>query len=116
MSLSVTGLQKLMDVANKYVINHGLSFNAKKSSCSVFGKHYLELEPKWNLNGCEVGNSDEVNYLGAILSNSSSKHVENRITKCRRAFYSLQSAGMCEHGVAPKVKSYLWKTALQPGL
>ena len=114
LSLSVTGLQKLMDVANKYVINHGLSFNAKKSSCSVFGKHYLESEPQWYLNGCKVENSDEVNYLGAILSNSSSKHIENRIAKCRRAFYSLQGAGMCENGVEPKVKSYLWRTALQP--
>ena len=72
----------------------------------------LESEPEWNLDVCKVEYSDEVNYLGAILSNSSSKHIENRITKCRSAFYSLQGAEMCEHRVEPKVKSYRWKTAL----
>jgi len=114
MSMTITGLQKIMACANRYIAAHGLSFNAAKSSCVVFGKHHFVSEPRWTLNGASVDNKDEVEYLGAILSNTSKRHCDNRVSRCRRAFYSLQSAGMCEHGVEPRVKSYLWKTALQP--
>ena len=114
MSLTVTGLQKLMDCANEYVTTHGLSCNARKSSCITFGRDHLTSEPQWTLNGVKVENADEINYLGAILSNSSSNHCDNPIACCRRAFYSLQGAGMCEQGVNAKLKSHLWKTALQP--
>jgi hypothetical protein len=41
-------------------------------------------------------------------------HVKTRISNCRKAFYSLQGAGMCSNGVEPDIISYLWKTAIQP--
>jgi hypothetical protein len=114
MSTTVTGLQGLIDCANKYLVNHGLSFNPSKSSCTIMGKHYFTCEPHWYLNDVEIENSESFNYLGAIFSSSSKKHCENRMSQCRKAFYSLQSSGICVHGVEPKVKAYLWKTALQP--
>ena len=114
MSMTATGLQRLIDTANDYICAHGLSFNAAKSSCTVFGNHSFVYEPRWCLNGLTIQNMDEINYLGAILCYDSKRHRNLRATRCRRAFYSLQSAGLCQDGVKPKIKSYLWKAALQP--
>jgi hypothetical protein len=113
-SATVTGLQTLINFANDYVSSHGLSFNAKKSNTIVFGKCYLQPYPNWSVNNCTINNVSEIDYLGAVLSNSSQNHVNRRIRKCRQAFYSLQGAGMCNKGVEPNVISYLWQTALQP--
>ncbi len=38
LSLTASGLQKLIDNADTYVTCHGLSFNATKSVCAVYGK------------------------------------------------------------------------------
>ena len=58
--------------------------------------------------------SEEIEYLGATLSNNANSHVLKRVQKCRQAFYVPQGAGMCKDGVEPRIISYLWKTALQP--
>ena len=112
-SATATGLQKLINFANTYVSSHGLSFNAKKSNTIVFGKCYLQPYPTWSINDCTISNVNEIDYLGAVLSNNCQNHVNRRIRKCRQAFYSLQGAGMCNNGVKPDVISYLWQTALQ---
>ena len=113
-STTTTGLQKLIDKANEYIVNHGLSFNSKKSSCIVFGKHYFVNEPSWVINGDTIKICDEIDYLGAMLSNKNNSHLHKRIQACRRSFYNLQSAGLCNNGVKPHVVSYVWKTVLQP--
>ena len=113
-SLTVSGLQKLIDCANEYVIRHGISFNANKSTCIVFGKNYFSHPLKWNINSVTVEVSKSINHLGVILCNSPKYHVEKRIAQTRKAFYTLQASGFCEHGVKPYLKSYLWRFALQP--
>ena len=113
-SSTATGLQNLINFANEYVSSHGLSFNAKKSNAVIFGKCYLKPYPTWTINDCIISNVNEIDYLGAVLSNESHSHVNKRIRKCRQSFYSLQGAGMCNNGVKPTVISYLWKSALQP--
>ena len=113
-SSTVTGLQSLINFANNYVTEHGLSFNATKSNCITFGKCYLQPNPVWSVNNCNINNVDQLDYLGAILGNNTDDHVNSRISKCRRAFYSLQGAGMCNNGAIPDVISHLWQTALQP--
>lgn len=115
-SCTVTGLQSLIDFANNYVTEHGLSFNAKKSNCITFGKRTLLPDPVWSINNCNIKEVDELDYLGATLSNNAAVHVKNRIVKCRRAFYSLQGAGMCNNGANPNVISHLWQTSIQPVL
>ena len=113
-SATATGLQKLIDYANNYVSSHGLSFNAKKSNTVIFGKCHLSPCPVWSVNDCVINRVNEIEYLGALLSNSSVSHVNRRIRKCRQAFYSLQGAGMCDNGAEPVVISHLWQTAMQP--
>ena len=41
-SATVAGLQKLITFANKYIEEHGLSLNARKTTCVAYGKCYLE--------------------------------------------------------------------------
>ena len=52
-SLTVTGLQALIDIANSYVTNHGLSFNPAKSQCVTFGKNMFSTK-MWHLNGVNL--------------------------------------------------------------
>ena len=113
-SLTTTGLQKLIDKANDYVLRHGISFNANKSTCVVFGKNYFNSPLQWKINAETVVVSKSINHLGVILCNSPKYHVEKRIAQTRKAFYTLQASGFSEHGVKPYLKSYLWRTALQP--
>ncbi len=114
-SATVTGLQKLIMYANKYIIEHGLSFNAKKTTCVTFGKCYVE-RPAWYLNGTELPTCDELNYLGVVMSRNSYSHQQKRIQACRQGFYGLQGSGLCDRGVTPDIIAHLWKTMLQPVL
>ena len=41
-SLSVIGLQELIDKARKYITNHGLNFNPSKALCNIV-KHLVVL-------------------------------------------------------------------------
>ena len=44
-SLSVTGLQELIDTASYYIIAHGLNFNATKTICtSLRAKHFETMQ------------------------------------------------------------------------
>ena len=41
-SLSVTGLQELIDTANSYITEHGLKFNPTKTICTTLGCKILK--------------------------------------------------------------------------
>ena len=45
-SLSVTGLQELIDTASSYIIAHGLKFNASKIICTSLGAKHFETTPQ----------------------------------------------------------------------
>jgi hypothetical protein len=53
-SLTVTRLQRLIDVAQRYISDHGLLFNPSKTICSVFGKCTLEPKPVFYLDGVDL--------------------------------------------------------------
>ena len=115
-STTITGLQRLIDVSERYISAHGLRFNPRKTQCIVFGTNNLINNPKWILNNTALEITDEIMYLGVSLSQNSFSHVNSRIKACRRAFYSLQSAGVCK-GVHPQaLLLIIWKAALQPVL
>ena len=60
-NLTVTGLQALIDIANSYVTNHGLSFSPAKSQCATFGKNMFSTK-MWHLNGVILKETDSVTY------------------------------------------------------
>ena len=50
-----------------------------------------------------------------ILSNRSwNSHISSRISSGRKAYFSLQDAGLCKNGVRPKTIVELWKKACLP--
>ncbi len=52
--------------------------------------------------------------IGAILSTKYHTPQQERLKASRKAFYGLQSSGMCTSGVRPEVVSHLWKSMIQP--
>ena len=99
--LTYTGLQSLINVSRDYITAHGLNFNSSKTTCTTFGTTHQEVKPTWNLNEVNVKKDDAVTYLGTRLSNQTRDHIDSRITAARRAFYGLQSAGLCAGRVNP---------------
>ena len=99
-STSVTGLQGLINCPNMYVTKHGLKFNPGKTKCLITGKNPFVSIPSWYLNENILQICENFDYLGVHIGNKGNNvHVESRISSCRRAFYTLQSAGLCKKGL-----------------
>ena len=89
-SLTATGLQTMINVADKYITDHGLRFNPSKTECTIFGKCHLDPPPEWRLCGTHLVQTNSVNYLGVTLSHCKPhEHVDKRIVACRRAYFAL---------------------------
>ena len=113
-STSVTGLQSLINTAVNFIEKHGLRFNPAKTECFIKGKNPFSSQPKWYIHNTVLKNCDYLTYLGIVLSNDSShNHVYSRITSCRKAFYSLQNAGLCKDGLDVKTSTYIWSVICQ---
>ena len=108
----ITGLQTLINMASRYIVSHGLNFNPTKTICTTFGRCTLANSPHWQLNGSILRDEPNVNYLGTVLSNNPKAHTDARVQAARRAFYGLQSSGMCEGGVSPVVSAHMYKVAI----
>ena len=116
-STTVTGLQSLINCATKYVMENGLCFNPRKTSCLLKGTCPFATSPKWFIRDTELMIKEEMDYLGVKIGNSSGTyHSGNRIRACRRAFFSLQGAGFCQDGVRPETMAELWTKACAPVL
>ena len=50
-SLSVSGLQDMINAAKSYIVEHGLNFNPTNTICKIFGTCNFEKTPKLHLNG-----------------------------------------------------------------
>jgi hypothetical protein len=59
-STTVTGLQRLIDVADKCISSHGLRFNSIKTHCITFGKTSFVKDPEWSLDGTVLTQSNSV--------------------------------------------------------
>jgi len=111
-STTVTGLQRLIDVADKYISSHSLGFNPI-NHCITFVKTSFVKDPEWSLDGTVLTQSTNITYLGANLSNNYN-HIESRIKSCRKAFSAMQSTGFCKGSLAPDTIAHIWKIAIQP--
>ena len=109
--------QTMINVANRYITEHGLQFNPKKTDCVIFGRSTLQPHPEWELNGTKLSETDSVTYLGVTLSYvKPNMHVDNRISACRRAYYAMQGAGLCNNITDADAIAYLWNAAIRPVL
>ena len=114
-SATITGLQKLINIANGYIKNHGLRFNPEKTVCVTFGKSKF-VQRKWYLDNTCLQEKDSIKYLGVCLSNNPKEHANARISATRRAFFALKSAGVFAKGVKTETMAYLFKTTIRPVL
>ena len=101
-------------MASKYIVSHGLNSNPTKIICTTFGRCTFANSPHWQLNGSILRDEPNVNYLGTVLSNNPKAHTDARVQAARRAFYGLQSSGLCESGASPVVSAHMYKVAIQP--
>ena len=46
-SLTATGLQNMINVADNYITGHDLRFNSSKIECTIFDKCQLDPPPEW---------------------------------------------------------------------
>ena len=115
-STSVTGLQRMIDTANHYIVSHGLRFNPSKTQCMTFGKPLLDKPTTWMLNDSLLDQVVKLKYLGVALSNDPRSHADERLKSCRQAFYALQGSGLCQNGLSAQTLAYVWSTAVRPVL
>ena len=81
-----------------------------------FRTHGIRETPSWTLDGITLKEEASVTYLGTTMSDNPTNHIKARISAARRAFYGLQSAGLCSGGVAPHTAAYIYNVAIQPVL
>ena len=116
-SATITGLQRMIDICIRYVEKYGLTFNAEKTICGVIGKLHLCNMPSLYMNDIPLRVEKNFTYLGAQLGNGGNvDHVNTRISKARKSFYSLQSIGMHDTALHPKTNAHLYNTSIHPCL
>ena len=108
-STTALGLQNLIDSAVTYVLQHGLHFNPSKTHCTIIGKNPFLIEPDWKIDKCTLSITENIEYLGTFVGNRCSKlHVAKRVSGCRKAFYALQGAGLCQQGLETDTAMHVW--------
>ena len=109
-SSTVTGLQNLVDACYYYSKKWRFNFGIKKSKCMTVGVNKFKNEPRWRLGFQTMENEITLEMLGVLFSSDghSNPHVNNRIMKCRRLFYSLSGCGMSFPGFNVDIKKYIW--------
>ena len=112
-SASVSGLQKLINKANKYIVEHGLRFNPTKTHCITFGKCKTPNK-RWFLGGAELKQTESIMYLGVALSDSQKAHVDARIVATRKAFFALKSAGVFANEADVNSRIHIFNAAVRP--
>jgi hypothetical protein len=115
LSTTVPDLQRLINICADYACYWKFRFGLSKSKCMVSGNYCFKNTPQWFLNGDKKQVVDSLEILGVTFDEVNT-HMQSRISKCRRAFYSLLDVGMAYPGSCSRVKSYLWNTLCQPVL
>lgn len=117
-SLTVSGLQSMIDLCVQYAKTWRFNFGIKKSKCMTVGPKRLTNEPKWFLDDNHMENTDVLEILGVNFDDKCNgvSQVKARGIKCRRAYYNMSSIGMYYPGLTSETKSYLWKAVCLPSL
>ena len=102
----------MINAAKSYIVEHGLNFNPTKIICKTFGTCNFENAPKWYLNGSLLHSDNLITYLGTTLTGNVTDHINTRIQAAKRAYYGLQSSGVCSDGVTPKTLSHIYKVGI----
>jgi len=81
-SLSVHGLQTLIEDANDYITRHGLRFNPSKTKCLTFCQSYFQHK-RWYLEAIRIEEDDHITRIGVILVNDAQSNSESILCPAR---------------------------------
>lgn len=117
-SSTTSGLQCLIDTCQAYATKWRFSFGIKKSVCMTMNSSTLQEEPKWYLGDQLLTVKQSVNILGVSFDakNNPTEHINERISRCRRAFYGLVKSGITHTLLDARTKMYMWQTMCVPSL
>ena len=102
LSTTPSGLQKLIDIAGEYIVQHGLRFNPSKSHCMISGGNPFTSLPTWSIAGKTLCVTEELSYLGTVLDGAQGNgHIDLRCRLAQKSFYALQNVGVSYQGVSP---------------
>ena len=86
-STTVSGLQKLINIANANITRNALTFNPQKTECLLVGGNPFTETPQWYMDGASLNIVDKITYLGTILGDSKGQgQTTQRIQATNRAF------------------------------
>ena len=90
-STTVTGLQRLIDVADKYISSHSLGFNPI-NHCITFVKTSFVKDPEWSLDGTVLTQSTNITLTCLIIIttilNRELSHVEKHSMPCSQLHFA----------------------------
>lgn len=109
--------QRAVTIVEKWCVNAGLSVNPDKSELVIFTKNRKLIgfkNPK--IFGKEIVRANSVKYLGITLDSKLnwSEHIENRLNKCIRIFWSCRSAIGKSWGLSPKSILWIYTAIVRP--
>lgn len=116
-STTPSGLQRLINVASNYIVQHGLRFNPQKTTCMIYGDNPFTDVPSLSISNENLKVTNSLTYLGAGLAqDGGASHALQRTKAATNAFYKLQHAGLYHKGVCPSTAAHLFKVGIQTSL
>ena len=105
---SVTALQELIHICERYAVSHDIVYNAKKSKVMVMrkGRSAMSFDPPVQLNGDNLQVENDVTYLGHVLTHdcSDSKDIKRQYRSlCARSNTTIRKFAQCSEAVKIKL-------------
>ena len=116
LSTSKEGLQKALDITQKYCEKWRLTINHSKTKSMVFSKGNQKIKASFRINGIELENVKEFKYLGITIHKKSGSFTPTLTyfkNKARRALYALR-AKININNIPLKVALKLFDAIIKP--
>jgi ribonuclease HI len=121
LKIMISRIQVALDKVIEWGNEEGLTFNATKTAAILFTKKTsikTSTLPKLYMNDVHVPYVFETKYLGVIFTSNLSwlKHIQSKITACKRLLMLIRSTVAKEWGLSPDKIVWIWQTLVRPKL
>ena len=108
-------LQCLVNICYAYSLKWRFKFGENKSLFFIAGNNNVARNPQIVLGTVPLKLVDHIDVLGKVFTSNakSTKHIDNRMQKCRQALHAL---GYRNEELCPAVKAHIWKSVGAPSL
>ena len=113
------GLQKMLNITQRYGEKWEIKFNPDKTTYMIFGNNNKKIcsnEPIFD--GIRIKKVKKMKYLGVVINekNNNKEHLINRKNMTYSAIQKLNSIGFNLNHLKYNIKSILYKTHIRPVL